>query len=741
MRGWNLFRCSLMLFFLLPILWHELRAQVLSPAAQLLTRSQHLHAALTLPSEQAFLMAVDTKQFSPATAEKLGISIQSMHGDIWSCRGSADAIRQLSFAQGVRYIDMHLPAALRPADDSARKASRIDAARSARQNGIPVNGKNVILGIVDVGFQTDHPGFWDSSGQRYRVLRFWNQSNTAGPAPQGFTYGRECKTQTDVLAERNHDGTHGTHVAGIAGGSGLGSPNLQYAGVAPESDLVFVNIRYSSPTLPGSALGDYLIANPAIIDAYDYILRYANSVGKRAVSNLSWGMFTGPHDGTSLFDRAVEDLAARGLTVVGAAGNSGSTPLHLEARLQKDTAYTFALDNGRQYRRRESIYSDIWGTPGRTFRVNAALVDSFGQILFETPFYASNGGAVDQIFSVGQDSLRIIITAQNAYPFNGKPNMLLIAEQNAPSRCFIRLGFTADSGTVHAWNSGEAWLWSSGRFSDRVTGNDYRGRYLSGDIRHTVSENGGTGNATLTAGAYVTRTTWTDDRNNPRRNWETLYDAASFTSRGPRIDGRVKPDISTPGVEICAPLHNRQLPGWIFDRVLCRDSIKGAWNYYGVLSGTSMASPHAAGIAALMLEIDPTLTTQQLRDIMRSTTQAADSFTGSLPNGRFGYGKADAYAALQAVRTLGTPGQPLHPEQMKLWPNPASGNRIYLRVPEAWGKLHIRLHDAQGRVILERHEDDSSEMSLYIPETLSRGVYYLKVSDGVYSAARTVLLP
>jgi hypothetical protein len=154
-----------------------------------------------------------------------------------------------------------------------------------------------------------------------------------------------------------------------------------------------------------------------------------------------------------------------------------------------------------------------------------------------------------------------------------------------------------------------------------------------------------------------------------------------------------------------------------------------------------MASPHAAGIAALMLEMDPTLTPQQLRDIIRSNTQAADSFTGNLPNGRFGYGKADAFAALMAVRTLGLPGQTLHPEQMKLWPNPASGNRIYLRVPEAWGKLHIRLHDAQGRIVLERNEPDQAELSLELPENLSRGVYFLKVSDGVYSAARTVLLP
>lgn len=741
MRGQFLLRRGALVLLWVSGLHADLGAQVLSPAAQWLTRSPEIPAAQFLPAELPFLMAVDPAKLSQSDALQQGILIQSVHGDVWSCRGNAESIRRLATLPGVIHIDMNFPTALRPADDSARKASRIDAARGARQNGLPIKGKNVILGIVDVGFQTDHPGFWDSSGQRYRVLRFWNQSNTAGPAPQGFTYGRECKTEADILAERNDDGTHGTHVAGIAGGSGLGSPNLQYAGVAPESDLVFVNIRYSSPTLPGSALGDYLIANPSIIDAYDYILRYANSAGKRAVTNLSWGMFTGPHDGTSLFDRAVEDLASRGLTVVGSAGNSGNTPLHFEARLRRDTAYTFALDNGRQYRRRESIYTDIWGTAGKQFRVTAALVDSFGQVKFETPFFSSDGGAVDRIFTNGYDTLRLILTTQTAYPFNGKPNMLLIAEQNAPSRCYIRLGFTADSGTLHAWNSGEAWLWSSGRFSDRVTGNDYRGRYVNGDTRHTVSENGGTGNATLTVGAYVTRTTWTDDRSNPRRNWENLYDAASFTSRGPRIDGRMKPDIVTPGVEICAPLHNRQLPGWIFDRVLCRDSIKGAWNYYGVLSGTSMSSPHAAGIAALMLEMDPALTPAQLRDIMRNSTQARDTFTGTLPNGRFGYGKADAYAALMAVRTLGLPGQYLHPEQLRLWPNPAIGNRIYLRVPEPWGPLSIQLLDGSGRVVLESRQPDLEELTLALPEHLSSGIYYLQVHDGRYSASRKVILP
>jgi minor extracellular serine protease Vpr len=736
----NCFCKSLMLGM---ISFHSVNAQLdkVNPYGKLLLNQlPNMEQSLMMESDHPYLINVQSGEFTLSRAALLGIKVQSRCGDVWSCRSSLSQMALLAQEQGIRYIEVHPLNAVRAYDDSARKASKIRQAWNSG-NTSPIKGKGVVLGIVDVGFQTDHPGFWDSTGNVYRVKRFWNQSSSAGPAPQGFTYGRECKTEQEILVERNDDGTHGTHVAGIAGGSGLGAPGLKYAGVAPETDLVFVNIMYSSPSIPGSAWGDYVIANPAIIDAYDYVLRYAKSKGQRAVTNLSWGMHTGPHDGTSLFDRAVDQLSEQGLVVVGAAGNDGSSRMHLFAPLRGDTLYSFAYDNGRKNRTAESIYTDIWGTKGKTFFVNAALFDTLGRKILETPFFPADGSSKSTWFSAGSDTLLLKISSQKEYPFNGKTNMLLIASHKNPAKNHIRLGFYADSSDLHAWNSGEAYLWSSGGFSNEVKGNDYKSTYLNGNDEHTIGENGGSGNNTISVGAYVTRNTWTDDRNNPRDNkGQTLYTNATFTSRGPRVDGFIKPNVAAPGSEICAPLHNRQLPGWLFDRVLCRDSIKGAWNYYGVLQGTSMASPHVAGIAALMLEADPSLTPATLRTLLQESAKQ-DAFTGKVPNGIFGYGKVDALAALMAVRTLSDGNTPEHPIQWQLWPNPAQGGTVSIRVPALWkGNIRLQLFDLNGRLLEQSTFTGSDILSLRTGH-LPAGTYTLMLQHHHYSTARLLLVP
>lgn len=74
-----------------------------------------------------------------------------------------------------------------------------------------------------------------------------------------------------------------------------------------------------------------------------------------------------------------------------------------------------------------------------------------------------------------------------------------------------------------------------------------------------------------------------------------------FTSRGPRIDGAAKPDLAAPGEEILAP--NAAYP----------ESTNEAYIAY---SGTSMATPHVAGVAALLLDARPELGSQELKSIL-----------------------------------------------------------------------------------------------------------------------------
>jgi serine protease AprX len=115
---------------------------------------------------------------------------------------------------------------------------------------------------------------------------------------------------------------------------------------------------------------------------------------------------------------------------------------------------------------------------------------------------------------------------------------------------------------------------------------------------------------------------------------------ATNSSRGPVLvdgSGRLKPDISAPGTSIYSSYLNGS---------------------YTTLSGTSMAAPHVAGVAALLLSAQPLLSGQvdQLEQVMTSTAYAltSDQECGgvpgdSIPNNTYGYGRIDAYKSLNLL--------------------------------------------------------------------------------------------
>ncbi len=105
---------------------------------------------------------------------------------------------------------------------------------------------------------------------------------------------------------------------------------------------------------------------------------------------------------------------------------------------------------------------------------------------------------------------------------------------------------------------------------------------------------------------------------------------AQFSSRGPSADGRTKPDIVFPGVGVIAPQ--------AFGTRLGPEIADG----YVSSSGTSMAAPHAAGVAALMLQANPRLTAEQVKNEML----AGAVNIGALPNEQ-GAGRGNAYRAYQ----------------------------------------------------------------------------------------------
>ena len=626
----------------------------------------------------------------------------------------------------------------KPLNDTARIHSRVDKAENGIANGLSQNytGKDVIVGIVDIGFQTDHPTFYSPDGKNSKIQRFWNQQKSGNP-PTLYSYGTEYSDSMSIASAIDDDGSHGTHVAGIAAGSGLGSPNLKYRGMAPQSDIVMVGIKYANDTLGGSGLGDYIVANPTIIDGYNYVFKYAELQNKPSVCNLSWGMHTGPHDGTSLFDRSVKAITGSGRIVVGAAGNDGRNKMHINETLNGDTSFTLVVDNNRKDYPHENIYMDIWGGikngSGDKLKIQLNLVDTFGNVLINTPWNLAgdcvNCGAYKTLYIKGNDTLSVIITEQN-YPFNGKSNFLVIAEHNRPYNGYIRLGITS-SGEVNAWNSGQAYRWTSGHFWKGHKSQSFGKKYIEGIPEGSVGENGGSGIHTLTAGAYINRNEWTNYKGEYfYQPWNIVGDIAGFSSRGPmpksvsHPSGRIKPDIIAPGQSITSALHRRQVPGWLNNELMHKTQYNGNDVYWAMFSGTSMAAPHTTGIVALYLQANEWLTPLEIRSLWRLTARK-DQYTTNDSNGNSGYGKVDAFETLKIIDQYAN--IPKH-QLNQGWVYFVNGDQQLvvsnIKNPSNYNAL---IYNCSGQLIKNcKSTIDSCFIDI---SNLSSGVYFIKIED------------
>jgi hypothetical protein len=160
-----------------------------------------------------------------------------------------------------------------------------------------------------------------------------------------------------------------------------------------------------------------------------------------------------------------------------------------------------------------------------------------------------------------------------------------------------------------------------------------------------------TSNSCIAVGAYITKRRWaastgqtlgyvglTDD---------DLGSIASFSSMGPRRDGVMKPEITAPGMGIASAVSFDANPNDDPQRLLPGGT-------HTINQGTSMASPHSAGVVALILQHHPNSDHSAILNALTATARD-DAHTGSVPNNSFGHGKVDAQAAvdfLTPVRLL-----------------------------------------------------------------------------------------
>jgi len=191
---------------------------------------------------------------------------------------------------------------------------------------------------------------------------------------------------------------------------------------------------------------------------------------------------------------------------------------------------------------------------------------------------------------------------------------------------------------------------------------------------------------------------------------------ASFSSRGPAlIQGKkvIKPDVSAPGVSIKSALPE---------------------NRYGLLSGTSMAGPHVAGLAALLFSANASLIGQvdKVEQIIRETSlplyssQVCSNISGgSYPNPVYGYGRIDALAAVKKALSVTSINESVDPA-IQIYPL-AGHQQLYISTEFGKEIFTLTLFDIYGREVMNNQVDQSIS-SINLP-SLPNGMYIYTFSN------------
>ena len=541
------------------------------------------------------------------------------------------------------------------------------------------DGENILIGVTDWGFDYGSPVFYDSLLQETRILAAWDQYKLSGPSPDNFDYGTEFDTPNELnsvgsdTANIYSYSTHGTHVASIAGGSSVGTA---YKGIAPGVQFLFVT---------------FLVDEGAVLDAWEWMYQKSVEEGKRLVINMSWGLYhLGSLDGNSVLSTAISAYTDLGVVFVNSGGNNGNVNFHLKHTFESDTIasriqfYSYSANPNMWG---QSIHS--WGEVGQPFSNALEIKNTSGQVVAQTPYYSTqNTDTYIDTFLVNEiDTIWYNISADNMHPLNGRPHMRLRVKCTS-SAYRVMFKSAANSGTVHNWNvtelTNDVGNWGM-PFSAYGTGS------MSGDNENGISEPS-CADDVISVAAYAS-------------GWVTPTGVttggamASFSSQGPRYDGLMKPDIAAPGVSIGAAISSYTDAS--FSSV---ESIEFNTRTYhfAKLSGTSMASPMVAGVAALLLQAKPELSATEVKQILLSTARE-DNKTGDLPaegDPKWGHGKVDAMAALREALELGL-SQSNEASSFKVYPNPVR-NKLYLD----------QLHNMSMKAILKDFSGKSREIEI-----------------------------
>jgi subtilisin family serine protease len=498
-------------------------------------------------------------------------------------RANADSDSLLALLSNPKVRAITLIERLLPSMNYAANACSVPEFKTNRK----LSGNGVLIGMIDSGADASNPML---AGQ---IAAVWDQTYGGTPVG-GVPFGRLLAPPN--LGQVTDSVGHGTHVAGIAAGR-----DAVFGGIADGATLIIVK----------SNLND-----ADVEQTLPWLQSIATEMKRPMVVNLSMEGRNDPHDGSGSLCQAIDDLSGPGFIVCCASGNTGGELDHADATLEPGGSADFAYEVSHSANRRLLTIKG-WADAGAD--LSLALTDPSGQRWDPDPL--SGSGPRRFIRTTRLHGAIVDLTLPKREPAFDDATGFLVSMRSQMNQdisgiwtLHVRNAGTR-SETVHLWSTPE---------------NDIHFRSDVATDRVKIGAPGAAQRA-ITVGAMVTRIAWLDDALRQRVLLQhQRFSVASFSSPGPLRTKSEKPDFVAPGAHICSARSAAAIvsPGYAVSQ------------HHRIMAGSSMATPYIAGVVALMLEADPNLTPEDIKEQLRPCSSIPGVIKGAYDT-HAGYGLPD----------------------------------------------------------------------------------------------------